>query len=161
MLDDINSKDEAIWYNYDLSNERQYTRCIKHLQKLIRGSMSYDVWQKRSKIGIQECPICGIEKDYVKMESHHYPKTLFDVVDDYMQYLIDSNQLDDKTDYDVCQEIMDMHFEKKVDYIVLCEYCHKKYHDDVPEILDIIDEKWREQKKQREEFFQKGNDNDR
>jgi len=144
------NENTSIWYNYDLSNDRQYIRCIKHLQKLIRGSMSYDIWQKRSKIGIDECPICGISRDVVKMESHHYPKTLFDVVDDYLQMHVNMNTLDDKTDFDVCQEIMDMHFDKKVNYIVLCEYCHKKYHDNVPEVLDVIDEKWREQKKERE-----------
>ena len=143
----------AIWFNYDLSNEKQYIRCIKHLQKLIRGSMSYDVWQKRSKWGVETCPICGIEKDLVKMESHHYPKTLFDVVDEHLQYLIDTNQLDSKTDFDVCQEIMDMHKMHQVNYIVLCEYCHKKYHDDVPDVLDVIEEKWLEQKNQREKRY--------
>jgi len=158
---ELNDQNTTIWYNYDLSNEKQYIRCIKHLQKMIRGSMSYDLWQKRSKWGVELCPICGIEKDYVKMESHHYPKTLFDVVDDHMQYLIDTNQLDEKTDFDVCQEIMNQHFMHYVNYIVLCEYCHKKYHDDVPEILDVIDEKWREQKKQREKFIQKETKNDK
>ncbi len=147
----------AIWYNYDLSNEKQYIKCVKHLQKMIRGSMSYDLWQKRSKWGVDACPICGIEKDLVKMESHHYPKTLFDVVDEHLQYLIDTNQLDSKTDFDVCQDIMNMHFTHQVNYIVLCEYCHKKYHDEVPDVLNIIDEKWREQKQEREKRFKKDN----
>jgi len=147
----------AIWYNYDLSNEKHYVKCIKHLQRMIRGSMSYDSWQKRSKIRIEICPICGIEKDFVKLESHHYPKTLFDVVDEHLQYLIDTNQLDKKTDFEVCQEIMDAHFNHQVNYIVLCEYCHKKYHDDIPEVLDVIDQKWREQKEMRENLFKKEN----
>jgi len=152
-------ENSAIWYNYDLSNEKQYIRCVKHLQKMIRGSMSYDQWQRRSKIGINKCPICEIEKEYVKMESHHYPKTLFDVVDEHLQYLIETNQLDSKTDFEVCQEIMDMHFTNQVNYVVLCEYCHKKYHDEVPEVLQIIDEKWREQKEFREKFFKENNIN--
>ena len=46
-----------------------------------------------------------------------------------------------------------LNFEKKVDYIVLCEYCHKKYHDNIPEVLDVIDEKWREQKEMREKRY--------
>jgi len=150
---ELDNSQTTIWYNYDLSNEKQWVRCIKHIQKLVRGSMSYDVWQKRSKWGVQECPICKLDKDLVKMESHHYPKTLFDVVDEYLQMLVEMNEIDKKTDFDVCQEIMDMHFEKKVNYVVLCEYCHKKYHDDVPEVLDVIDEVWRKQKEEREKYL--------
>ena len=147
----------TLWYSYDLSNEKQYFRCIKHLQKMIRGSMSYDSWQKRSKIGIDKCPICSIERDYVTFESHHYPKTLFEVVDEYLQMLIETNTLDDKTDFEVCQEVMDLHFTRQVNYVVLCKHCHEKYHDDVPEVLNIIDEKWRDQKKIIEEIKKTNN----
>ena len=143
--DDVGS---VIWYNYDLSNEKQYIKCVKHLQRMIRGSMSYDAWQRRSKIGVKECPICNLnrDEDRAKFESHHYPKTLFDVVDEHLQYLIETNQLDNLTDFDVCQEIMDLHFQHQVNYIVLCEYCHKKYHDEIPEILSKIDQAWKTQK---------------
>jgi hypothetical protein len=138
-------KNTAIWYNYDLTNEKNYTRAVKHIQKMVRQSMSYDSWQKRSKIGISECPICNISSELVKMESHHYPKTLFDVVDDYLQMQIDFDKIDELTDFDVAQEIMNQHYDGTVNYVVLCEYCHKKYHDDVPEILEVIDECWRKQ----------------
>jgi len=152
------AENTTIWYNYDLSNAREYTRCIKHLQKMIRQSMSYDAWQRRSKIGINECPICKISKELAKMESHHYPKTLFDVVDDYMQMMIDYNKIDEIKDFEFSQEIMNQHFEGTVNYIVLCEYCHKKYHDDVPEVLDLVDEAWRKQKELRDEYFKKKDD---
>jgi len=142
---DLNPENDAcIWYNYDLSDNSQYIKCIKHLQKIIRGSMSYDVWQKRSKIGVYICPVCGESNDYIKFESHHYPKTLFDIVDEYLQHLIDLNQIDEKTDFDVAQEIMDMHLRKDINYIVLCQYCHKKYHDNVPDVLDAVENAWKE-----------------
>jgi len=146
---------DLFWYNYDLSNEKQYIKAVKHIQKLVRGSMSYDVWQKRSKIGIQECPICGESKEYVKLESHHYPKTLFDVIDEKIQMHIDFNTLDEKTDFDICQEIMDDHFQHKVEYVVLCEHCHKKYHDNHPEIIDETERVYQKQKLEREKYFKK------
>ena len=149
--------DVPIWFNYDLSNEKQYVKCIKHLQRIVRGSMSYDVWQKRSKIGIQECPICGLSRDLIKLESHHYPATLYDVIDEKLQMEIDLDTLKDKTDFEIAQEIMDDHTQKKVNYVVLCEYCHKKYHDNVPEVLEVIDEIWKKQKEDRENFFKKDN----
>jgi len=152
---DNENEELSIWYNYDLSNDKHYIKCIKHLQRMIRGSMTYNVWQKRSKIGINECPICGESKEFVKMESHHYPKTLFDVVDDKLQMEIDFDTLKDKTDFDISQEIMDEHIERKVNYIVLCEYCHKKYHDDNPEVLDKIEEAWKKQTDERNSYFKR------
>jgi len=140
-------KNTAIWYNYDLTNERDYTKAVKHLQRIIRTSMTYDSWQKRSKIGIHECPVCKISSDLAKFESHHYPKTLFDVVDDYLQMQIGFDKIDEITDFEFCQEIMNQHYDGTVNHVVLCEYCHKKYHDDVPEVLDVIDECWRKQQK--------------
>ena len=144
-------KGTTIWYNYDLSNERDYVRCIKHIQKIVRGSMSYDAWQRRSKIGTDECPVCGDSKDFVKMESHHYPQTLFDVVDNHMQMQIDFDKLDEITDFEFAQEIMNQHFEGTVNFIVLCEYCHKKFHDNVPEILDKVAEIFESRRIQKEQ----------
>ena len=144
---------DAFWYDYDLTNERQYVRAVKHIQKIIRGSMTYNVWQKRSKIGIELCPVCGESREYIKLESHHYPKTLFDVVDDKLQMYIDLDELEEHTDFDICQEVMDDHLQRKVEYVVLCEHCHKKYHDDHPEIIDQVETAYQKQKEEREKYL--------
>jgi len=33
-------KDSPIWYQYDMSNDGQFTRCIKQLEFMCRKSMS-------------------------------------------------------------------------------------------------------------------------
>jgi len=144
-------KNSVFWFDYDLTNERQFVKAVKHLQKMIRGSMTYNVWQKRSKIGVEFCPVCGESREYVKLESHHYPATLFDIVNDKVQMYIDFDTLDEKTDFDISQEIMDDHMMKKVEYIVLCEHCHKKYHDDHPEVIDAVEEAYQKLKKDKNE----------
>lgn len=148
-------KDSSIWYQYDLANERQFIRCIKHLEMLVRKSMSYAAWQKRTKYPVTECPLCGENFHYVRAESHHHPATLFDVVEGILQKHIDLNNLNDFTDFQIAEEIMQEHFAKKVEYIVLCKHCHEKYHDNVPEILETIDEAHIKQKEIINNFYNK------
>jgi transcription elongation factor Elf1 len=104
---------------------------------------------------VDSCPICGDSFQFVKPETHHYPRTLFAVVEGILQNHIDKNDLDNFTDFQICEEIMQAHFAKKVDYIVLCKHCHDKYHNDVPDILDAIDEAQIKQKKTINEFYTK------
>jgi len=148
-------KDSPIWYNFDLSNQGQFIRCIKKLEYLARKSMSYDLWQKRSKYSVTECPVCGESFEFVNPETHHHPRTLFDIVEGILQKHIDLNDLNDFTDFQICEEIMNAHFEKKVDYIVLCKHCHDKYHNNVPEVLECIDECQMKQRKVIKDFYSK------
>jgi hypothetical protein len=120
---------------------------------MVRKSFSYDKWQKRTKYPFDKCPTCGESFEYVRPETHHHPRTLFDVVEGILQKHIDLNDIDTMTDFQLCDEILQAHFEKKVEYIVLCKHCHEKYHDGVPEILDTIDEAWANQAKLIDKFY--------
>ncbi len=148
-------QDSPIWYKYDMGNEAHYVRCIKQLEFMVRKSMGYESWQKRTKYAVSLCPTCGESFEFVAPETHHHPHTLFDVVDDVLQKHIDLNDLNDATDYEICEEIMDLHYKKKVGYIVLCKHCHDKYHAGVPDILEIIDEAQAQQKKTINNFYTK------
>ncbi len=148
-------KDSSIWYSNDLGNERQFIRCVKQMEFMCRKSFSYATWQKRTKIPISYCPVCGDDFQFVKPETHHYPQTLFAVVEGVLQKHIDLNDLNDFTDFEIADEIMQAHFAKKVAYIVLCKHCHEKYHDDMPDILEVIDEAFLAQKKTVKEFYNK------
>lgn len=148
-------KDSSIWYKYDLGNERHFIKCIKQLEFMVRKSMGYDSWQKRTKYAVSSCPLCGESYEYVKPETHHHPLTLFDVVEGVLEKHIDLNNLNDFTDFDICDEIMQAHFQKKVQFIVLCKGCHEKYHDNHPDILEVIDEAQMMQIKKIKEFYGK------
>jgi hypothetical protein len=145
------------YYKYDLSKHKQFDRLVKHIMMFVRKSLVYDKWQKMTKYNVNECPICGIDISEVKFDTHHYPKTLYEIVEEHLSDLVENNLLDEKTDLDIAEEILNNHFLGLYSYVVLCEYCHKKYHDEVPEVLQVIDEKWREQKEFREKFFKENN----
>jgi len=148
-------KNSPLFYKYDLGNEVQFARCIKQLEFMIRKSMSYDRWQKGTKYPVSECTLCGESFEYVKPETHHHPQTLFSVVEGILQKHIDLNDLDDFTDFDICQEVMDAHFHKKVMYIVLCAECHSKYHQGVPTVMEEIELAQMKQKKLIDNFYTK------
>ncbi len=160
-------KDSPIWYDNDLSNTRQFIRCIKQMEFMCRKSFSYAVWQKRTKYPVSTCPTCGDSFEFTKPETHHYPETLFAVVEGILQKHIDLNDLDNFTDFQIADEIMQAHFNKKVAYIVLCKSCHEKYHDNHPDILEVIDEAFLAQKKTIHDFYNrdiskdKGKQNDK
>lgn len=145
----------AEWMGFDLSKEKHYTMLIKKLEFLIRKSIQYDIWQKRSKIGIQECPICQESLYYLKPESHHYPETLFDIVDNCLQTHIHENDLDGLNELDIVQEVLTKHMRDNVNYIVLCKQCHEKYHDNVPSVVKDMPEAFTKQKKDRYDFKHK------
>ena len=148
-------KDSPIYYDVDLSNQRQFIRCIKQFEFMVRKSFSYAVWQKRTKIPVSMCPICGESFEFVKPESHHHPETLFAIVEGILQKHIDLNDINDFTDFEIADEIMQAHFAKKVSYVVLCKHCHEKFHNDNPDVLEVIDEAYLAQRKLIDDFYNK------
>jgi len=143
------------WMGFDLSSEKMYALLIKKLEFLIRKSIQYDIWQKRSKIGVNACPVCKESLYYLKPESHHYPETLFDVCDTILQEHIYENDLDEYNELDIVQEVMTKHNTNNINYVVLCKQCHERYHSDVPDTLDAMSEAWTTQKKERYDYTHK------
>ena len=138
---------DILWYNYDLSDPRDNIKCIKHIEKICRISLEYDEWQRTCKYkDSTDCPICDDNYyDYnSKCESHHHPRTLFDIVEEILEDHLEKNDLDETTGFSLVQEVMDLHLLKKVSYINLCQHCHKKYHAGHPDVkmkMDIIFQK--------------------
>lgn len=138
----------SFWWGYDLGRPQSYTKCIKQIVKICRITLEYAEWQKESKSGAGElCPICGAEYMYVRPETHHYPLTLFEVVENKLQEYIHSNFIDEITPLEFIKEIMTDHLNDKVEYIVLCKSCHEKYHMQDPETMKLISKVFGEQSK--------------
>lgn len=130
---------DVLWYDHDLSNTKYYIKAVKQLERICRATFEYDDWARRCKYrDATDCPIC--DENYYdynsKCETHHHPKTLFDIVDELLSDHIYKNDLDETTGLSIVQEIMDKHTSQEVSYINLCKHCHKKYHDGHPEVIN-------------------------
>jgi hypothetical protein len=127
-------QDELLWYSYNMAEERDFKSAVKAIQKICRSSLEYDLWQTRSKAGSEKCPCCSEYYSYIKAETHHYPKTMYDVCEQVVEKHVFDNTIDEFTGFSICQEVMDLHFLGNVDYVVLCKSCHEKFHAGHPEV---------------------------
>jgi len=133
--------EETLWYNYDVSNRKDWITLINHLQKVCRTSLEYDFWQKTCKLYDSDvCPVCD-ENYYdnnIKCESHHHPKKLSTIIEEILEKHIEDNVLDEKTGLEIVEEIMGLHTMGQVHYINICEHCHKKFHKDHPTVKEKV-----------------------
>jgi len=143
-MEEFEDMEELMWYDYNLAEPTFFNRAIKALQKICRGTIEYDVWQTRTKMDKTQCPVCDCNYDYINAETHHYPRTMFNVVADVVQKYIDENNIDTKEPLDIIQEVMHKHLANRIDNIVLCEPCHKKFHNNDPEVMDKVYTIWEE-----------------
>ena len=140
-----NKNQGTYWWGYDLGRPQTYTKCIKQLVKICRQTLEYSEWQKESKKGAgDKCPVCNVEYMYVRPETHHYPLTLFEVVENKLQEYIHHNEIDSISPLEFIKEVMNDHLRGRVEYIVLCKACHEKYHAQDPDTLRTIEKLWRE-----------------
>ncbi len=133
---------DALWYNWDMSNQKDINKVIKKLEAVCRASLEYDEWQRTCKYRHAiTCPVCddNYYDNNSKCESHHHPKTLYTIVENIIDEHLEKNDLDDQTGFAIVQEIMDLHLLKKVQYINLCQHCHKKFHAGHPDVLNKVD----------------------
>jgi len=133
---------DALWYNWDMSNQKDINKVIKKLEAVCRASLEYDEWQRTCKYRHAIiCPVCddNYYDNNSKCESHHHPKTLYTIVENIIDEHLEKNDLDDQTGFAIVQEIMDLHLLKKVQYINLCQHCHKKFHAGHPDVLNKVD----------------------
>ena len=133
------SSNDGIWWDYDLTRPMEYNRCIKQLVKMCRTSIEYNTWQKRTKWRLPDnCPICGIDYTIAKPETHHYPKTLYEVVEEFLQNYLQDNSLNEISPLELVNEIMQAHIHDEISYVVVCEHCHAKYHNQDPETMEAM-----------------------
>lgn len=137
---------EMFWYNMDLSDERELKKAAKWIQKLCRGSLEYDLWQGRTKAGLDRCPVCLEYYGYLPAETHHYPPTMYDLCENKLSEHIFNNDIDQITGFGVCEEIMNMHMLGIVEYVVLCKSCHEKFHAGHPEVCSKVSTTFKDQK---------------
>ena len=133
------------WWGYDLSRPQTYTKCIKQLVRIARLTLEYAEWQKETKKGVgDQCLVCRADFMYVRPETHHYPLTLFEVIENKLQDMIHNNTIDEIEPLEFLRAVMRDHLNGKVEHIVLCKACHEKYHMQDPETIKLIEKIYNE-----------------
>lgn len=113
--------------------EKDKTKFIKSCELLIRGSEEYRDWidyLKKYK-DMDKCAVFqnlnSTEMKKIKLEIHHGPFSLYDIVTIVVNKYIKE---DIPIDYfDISEEVMRLHYENKVGLIPLSKTVHKLVHD--------------------------------
>ena len=146
---------EEVYYGYDLSTDKGYDNFVKRLVLMARNTPEYKRWSKDCKVRADEkmefeCPFCGVEYEFSRIESHHYPKTLYEIFDYEVQKYIQSGTLNEDyiTPLEIVKNVMDLHKDNKVEYVNLCKGCHERFHAMDEKIRQQVYEYWKEKKEE-------------
>ena len=134
-------KPQDMEYQLTISNEREKTKLVKRMERIIRGSIEYKDYIAflRENVGMDACAFFNnINKDTSKslrIEIHHVPFTLFDItkiiVNKYMEEGLPLNELL------MAEEVMKVHYSNMVGLIPLSKTLHLMVHGENAEKVVI------------------------
>lgn len=117
---------------YELYDADEYEAFIKNCEKTFRNSVEYKKWLLTTKNHF--CHLTGKDANSIDIEVHHYDKTLYVIVSDIVDLLID-NQLK-LNSFFVCLIVADIHLSGCVDYIPIDIGIHRAIHKDPRQIKE-------------------------
>lgn len=120
-------------YSMNLSNDKNIKRGIKEIEKIVRSSQEYKDYIKYLKENV-EMTKCAFFNNVnsnvskVKIEIHHEPLTLYDIVETVLNKHIDEDN-GCVNAYEVAEEVMKLHYQDEVGLIPLSITLHKLVHN--------------------------------
>lgn len=117
---------------YDLNDDRDFSKYVADVERLVRNSFEYRYCvQFLKNNGMDTCAVfpnaTSRDGSGVKVELHHTPLTLFDIVMAVIRRRRSNNE--SMNIYDVAYEVMYNHYMKYVGLIPLCQTVHEMVHN--------------------------------
>lgn len=124
---------EDMEYTTELNTEREKEKYIKRIEKEIRSSLEYRDYISFLKeyVDMKHCAFFNnVENEQgskVRIEIHHEPLTLFDIVETVVNKFIDEGI--PLNDLYISDEVMELHYTNKVGLIPLSKSVHQIVHN--------------------------------
>lgn len=123
---------ECDYITYDLDNDKEFKKYISAIENEVRGSFEYKHMVKYLKdyMGMDTCSFISTatarDGSKVKIEIHHYPFTLYDIV---MIVFKKRHYYHENLDVQmVAKEVMQLHYQTMVGLISLSQTVHELVH---------------------------------
>ena len=119
------------FYFTEFSDTKAIKNFIKKIESQIRKSNEYRdyIYHLDKEIGIHQCAVFGniSDSDEVTLEFHHYPFTLYDIV----EICVNNRILNDEKfcSMDIIDEVLKLHEKNEVGLVKLCKTAHELIHD--------------------------------
>lgn len=110
-------------------DEGEKIRFIKSVEKMVRRSPEYSLWRNyiMDVLGQTTCEITNESITDCSIEVHHHPLGLYTIVEAIVtDYL---NHKREFSTFDIAKDVIELHFQNKVGYIVLISNMHEKFHN--------------------------------
>lgn len=124
-------------------DEKDLNRFVKSVEKVVRGCPEYREWTGYIKdtLGHYSCSLTGEVSAQCDVDIHHHPVTLFSTTKAViMQYLQSSKEF---CTFDIAQDVINLHFENKLGYVVMVRTLHQKFHNGFLNLpMDIVHGNW-------------------
>jgi hypothetical protein len=113
--------------NFD--SESDYKKFIRNCEMLIRRCGEYKLWRNYIKdvLQVDECMITHEKNSEVTIDVHHHIPSLFVLVSALVNRNIETNA--EFCTFDLCKEIIELHFQNKIGYVTLLKSMHEKFHN--------------------------------
>lgn len=116
-------------YSYYFETEKRYPMFVKKIERIIRSSkeMRNYMYYLKSELDMGKCYFLqGVNKDEASIELHHYPFTLFDIVDIVLQKYIRTGL--NYSTADIAQEVLELHYKGLVGLVPISVTAHELAH---------------------------------
>ena len=127
------SMPENMEYNVVLNTDKDHVKYIKRMEQIIRSSMEYRdyIAYLKEYVNMNHCAffnnVENAQGSRVRIEIHHEPLTLFDIVKTVLnKHIEESIPLNDLY---IADEVMELHYTNKVGLIPLSKSMHQIVHN--------------------------------
>lgn len=116
-------------YTDNFWDTKEYGKLIKNVERHIRTSREYKdyIGYLKNEIGLNTCAILGeIDHSRAEIEMHHYPFTLYDIVN-----IVAASRIvrgEGVTSLTLAHEVMNLHYENLVGIVPLSRTVHELAH---------------------------------
>ena len=127
------NKPDEFTYEVSLDTDKAKTKFVKRIENIIRGSLEYRdyIVFLKENVNMNHCAffnnIQNEQGSTVRIEIHHEPLTLFDIVNAVVNKFLDEGI--PLNDLYVADEVMNLHYTNKVGLIPLSKSLHQIIHN--------------------------------
>lgn len=118
------------FYFEDFYDDRSVKKFIKIVERLIRTSKEYNTYigELRNNVSIlnHDNILSNISAADVDLEFHHYPFTLYDIIEIVMLHHV--VQKENFTSFSIAKEVMELHYKHLIGLVSLTKTTHELSH---------------------------------
>lgn len=113
----------------EFGDEKELDKFVKACERLIRSSPEYRIWTSyiRDSLGYYKCEVTGEQHAQTTVDIHHHPFSLYSIVKAVILKKVSGAV--EFCSYDICEEVIKLHYEMRAPFCLLVSSLHEKFHN--------------------------------